>query len=153
MVRVYFLLCTSLVCLRGADASSFDAASIHPHDPDDSRFSIKMPSNGRFTATGGVAKLIVMLAYDVQETQIVGGPSWFATEKWDVEAKSVDEIPHSVEETRGMLQKLLQDRFALRIHRETQQRPAYVLTIAKGGPKFKASEQDGRTNIQVSSNS
>jgi uncharacterized protein (TIGR03435 family) len=48
---------------------------------------------------------------------------------------------------------MLQERFRLQIHRETAQRPAYVLTIAKGGPKFKANEQDGRTNVQVTRNS
>jgi uncharacterized protein (TIGR03435 family) len=114
---------------------------------------VKPPANGRFTATGSVAKLVLMLAYDMQEAQISGGPSWLATEKWDIEAKSDEQAGHSVEDTRRMLQNLLQERFALRIHRETALRLAYVLTIAKGGPKFKAREQDGFTNIQVTGNS
>lgn len=112
-----------------------------------------MPANGRFSATGSVAKLVLMIAYDVQETQIVGGPSWFATEKWDIAAKRDDLDPHSSEDTHRMLQNLLQDRFALQIHRETSQLPAYVLTIAKSGPKFKAHEQDSATNIQITGNS
>jgi uncharacterized protein (TIGR03435 family) len=95
----------------------------------------------------------MMVAYDVQETQIAGGPSWFATDKWDIEAKTDDRGMHSVEDTRAMLQNLLRDRFALQIHRETVQRPAYVLTIAKGGPKFKARDQGGQTNIQITGNS
>src|SRR5215468_8722887 len=75
-----------------------------------------------------------MLAYNIQEAQVVGGPSWFATEKWDIEAQSGDGVMHSAEETRQMLQAMLEERFALRIHRATEQRPAYVLTVAKGGP-------------------
>jgi uncharacterized protein (TIGR03435 family) len=153
MFKVYFLACISLVCLPGANAQSFDVASIRPHAPDDTRFGVKMPSHGRFSATGAAAKLILMLAYDIQETQITGGPSWFATQKWDIEAKSDDGVEHSDEETRRMLQNMLEQRFALRIHRAKEQRPVYVLTVAKGGPKFKARDQDGSTNVRITGNS
>jgi len=111
-----------------------------------------MPSNGRFSATGSIAKLVLMVAYDVQETQIVGGPSWIATDKWDIEAQTDDGRQHSFEETHRMLQNLLVERFALRIHPETEQRPAYLLTVAKGGPKFKAGA-DGSTNYRITGNS
>ena len=152
MFKAFLLVCISLVCLRGADAPGFDVASIRPHAPDDARFYVKLPAQGRFTATGSVAKLVVMLAYDVQEAQIAGGPDWFATEKWDIEAKSDHPAEHSVEETRRMLQNMLAERFGLRIHRETEQRPAYALTVAKDGPKFKPAEQ-GSTNVRVGGNS
>ena len=152
MFKAFLLVGISLVCLRATDTPSFDVASIRPHAPDDHRFYVKLPAQGRFTATGSVAKLVVMLAYDVQEAQIAGGPDWFATEKWDIEAKSDDPGGHSVEETRQMLQNMLAERFGLRIHRETEQRPAYVLTVAKDGPKFKPAEQ-GSTNVRVSGNS
>ena len=152
MFKVFFLVCISLVCLRGADAPSFDVASIRPHAPDDNRFYVRLPLDGRFTATGSVAKLVVMLAYDVQEAQIIGGPSWFTTEKWDIEARSDNQGEHSIEETRRMVQNMLEERFGLRIHRETEQRPAYALTVAKGGPKFKAAEQRS-TNVRITSSS
>jgi len=151
--KAFFLVCISLVTLRGADAPGFDVASIRPHDPDDHRFYVKMPAGGRFTATGSVAKLVVMLAYDVQEAQIAGGPNWFTTEKWDIEARTDNPGEHSVEETRGMLQHMLAERFGLRIHRETEERPAYALTVAKGGPKFKAAGPDGSANVRIAGNS
>jgi uncharacterized protein (TIGR03435 family) len=111
-----------------------------------------MPVSGQFSATGSVAKLVVMLAFDVQESQIAGGPNWFASEKWDIDARSADPA-HSPEETRIMLQNLLVDRFALRVHRQTEQRPVYALAVSRGGPKFKAREQPGGTNVQITSNS
>jgi uncharacterized protein (TIGR03435 family) len=153
MLKVFVIVVISLISLRGADTLSFDVASIRPHAPDDNRFGVKMPTNGRFSATGSAAKLVLMLAYDVQETQIIGGPSWLATEKWDIEARSEEGVAHSVEETRRMLQNMLEERFALRIHRETEQRPVYVLTVAKSGPKFKAREQDGPSNVQITGKS
>ena len=112
-----------------------------------------MPTNGQFSASGIAAKLVMMLAFDVQESQIVGGPDWLSSEKWDIDAKRDDQQSHSPEETRAMLQKLLADRFALRMHRETQQRPAYLLTLAKGGPKFQPVREDRSTNVHVTPDS
>src|SRR5262249_14485241 len=80
-----------------------------------------------------------------------GGPSWFASEKWDIQAKSEND-QHDVNETRLMLQQLLADRFGLRVHQSSEQRPVYVLTVNKGGPKFKASEAT-RMDLQASRNS
>jgi uncharacterized protein (TIGR03435 family) len=135
----------------GVFGQSFDVASIRPQAPDDHLFFVRPPTRGQFTANGTVAKLLVMLAYDVQESQIANGPSWFETEKWDIQAKSEND-QHSVAETRLMLQHLLADRFGLRLHRSTEQRPVYVLTVNKGGPKFKVSESTS-TNLQVGPNS
>lgn len=147
------LLCVLSACLQAADAPAFDVASIRPHAPDDSRFVVHMPANGHFSCTGSVAKLVMMLAYDVQESQISGGPGWLDTEKWDIDAQRDDREPHSVEETRRMLQTLFEQRFSLQVHRSTEPRPAYLLTVSKGGPKFKAREQEGSTNIHVTPNS
>jgi uncharacterized protein (TIGR03435 family) len=146
-----FLTCLGLGSVRGAQTLSFDVANIHPHDPGDSRFVVHMPSNGHFAATGAVGKLVLMVAYGVQENQIVGGPSWLDSEKWDIEAKSEDQV-HTTEETRAMLQKMLEERFVLRTHREMQQLPPYILTVGRGGPKFKA-QPDGRTNYLITGNS
>ncbi len=38
-----------------------------------------------------------------------------------------------------MLQTLLAERFQLKFHRETRELPAYLLVIAKGGPKLRRS--------------
>jgi uncharacterized protein (TIGR03435 family) len=140
-----------LAALLGLHGQDFDVASVRPQASNDARFFIRPPARGQFTADGAVAKLLVMLAYDVQDTQIVGGPAWFASEKWNIEAKS-DNDQHTVEETRLMLAHLLEERFALRLHRSTAQLPVYVLTVGKGGPKFKASERPV-TNLQIGPNS
>lgn len=148
MFRSTCLFLLSWLC---ASAQSFDVASIHSHSAEDDRFGVKMPTAGQFYATGVTAKQLVMLAFDLQETQIAGGPEWLDSAKWDVEAKS-DSTQHSVEETRTMLQAMLNERFALRSRRETQQRAGYVLSVAKGGAKFKAATE-GNTNIRVAVNS
>ena len=42
-----------------------------------------------------------------------------------------------------MLQSVLEDRFQLKIHRETEERPMYALTVAKGGLKIRPIGPDG----------
>jgi uncharacterized protein (TIGR03435 family) len=41
-----------------------------------------------------------------------------------------------------MFQKLLADRFQLKFHRDTKELSAYVLTVAKSGPKMTKSDAD-----------
>jgi uncharacterized protein (TIGR03435 family) len=139
------------LCLCAADGPRFEAASIHP-SPDNAPFFARPPSNGKFSGTGIVVRLIVMLAYNVQESQIADAPSWIGTERWNIDAKSEAGATHTVEETQQMLQNLLRDRFGLQAHRETRQQSAYVLKIGKDGSKLKADET-GATNIRINGNS
>src|SRR5579862_614480 len=69
-----------------------------------------------------------------QSVPIEGGPSWIHSDRWEIQATA--EGQPSREMMFGpMLQKLLEDRFALKLHRETRQVPIYALKVAKGGLK------------------
>jgi len=64
-------------------------------------------------------------------------PSWADSERYTIEATSRENAAPGV--MRGpMLQALLEDRFALKLHHETREGRAYVVTVAKGGPKLHA---------------
>jgi uncharacterized protein (TIGR03435 family) len=64
-------------------------------------------------------------------------PSWADSERYMIEAKSLENAAPSV--MRGpMLQALLEDRFALKIHRETREGRVYAVTAAKSGLKLQA---------------
>ena len=66
-------------------------------------------------------------------------PSWADSERYTIEAKSQGNAAAAV--MRGpMLQALLEDRFALKVHRETREGRAYMVTVAKGGLKLQAFE-------------
>jgi uncharacterized protein (TIGR03435 family) len=68
--------------------------------------------------------------------EIKGSPSWIDSERFTIEAKG--DGPQANEMVRGpMLQALLEDRFRLKIHRETRETPIYELKTGKGGPKFR----------------
>jgi uncharacterized protein (TIGR03435 family) len=59
-----------------------------------------------------------------------------STDSYDISAKAEGNPP--LDQMVGpMLQALLEDRFQLKIHRETREIPMYALTVAKGGPKLR----------------
>jgi len=64
-----------------------------------------------------------------------GGPAWINSESYSINAKA--EGDQSREMMQGpMMQALLEDRFKLKIHRQSRDVPVYALTVAKGGPKL-----------------
>ena len=72
-----------------------------------------------------------------------GAPAWLNSERYTIEAKS--ETPQGHAMMNGpMMQKLLEERFNLKIRRETREVPVYNLTVAKGGPKNLQPAKPGR---------
>jgi uncharacterized protein (TIGR03435 family) len=82
-------------------------------------------------------KLLMTIAYRVQDFQISGGPNWIGSDRFDIVAKAEEGSNSKIPE---MLQALLEDRFKLTLHRETKEMPIYALTVAKGGLKLHESE-------------
>src|SRR5262249_2529039 len=76
-----------------------------------------------------------------QMIPIEGGPDWIHSERFEIDAKS-DGQPSLLMMEGPMLQTILEDRFKLKIHRETRQGPVYELALGKGSPKLKPL-QDG----------
>ncbi len=93
-------------------------------------------NNGQAGAEDSTLKALISLAYKVQEFQIVGGPGWIGSDRFDVEGRTEDKSADP-DRLRLMLRSLLEDRFKLKLHMETKQAPIYVLVVAKGGPKIK----------------
>jgi uncharacterized protein (TIGR03435 family) len=91
----------------------------------------------------------VRWAYRVNEFQI-SGPGWLASERFDIVAKAGG--PATGDQMRLMLQALLADRFKLALHRETKTLPAYVLVVAKNGPKLHQSEGEGESSMDSPAN-
>jgi uncharacterized protein (TIGR03435 family) len=115
----------------------FEVASIKPHTSDDRRMVIFPSPGGRLNVEGMTLKLLMTIAYRIQDYQISGGPNWIASDRFDIVAKAEDGSNSKVPE---MLQTLLEDRFKLIVHRETKEMPIYALVVAKGGPKLHESE-------------
>jgi uncharacterized protein (TIGR03435 family) len=106
----------------------------------------KMPPNGLlgiYTYPGGIVKaglctvdVLISSAFQVQTFQVVGGPKWIHTNRYDIVAKPpADSVrtggPGSEyvmsPEQRQMLQSLLVERFQLKFHRANEAGSIYVL--------------------------
>ena len=120
-----------------ADANpSFEVATIKPTKPDERGTYITVQGTGLVVVNFSLNDL-VKFAYDMQNKQIVGGPDWMATDKWDINAKPDTPGQPNTKQLQTMIRKLLADRFAFKFHNDKREMGAYVLTVGKNGPKMK----------------
>lgn len=126
-------------------AQSFDAASVKPADPAAVGSTFQFPPGGRLRISNGTLRQIIETAwYEFRDFQIVGGPSWLNSERYDISAASGSQVaPVGISEVRKELQALLGERFELRVHTETRELPLYRLVPAKGGPKVENANETG----------
>jgi uncharacterized protein (TIGR03435 family) len=125
----------------------FEVASIKPSDSADRRPLIKSGTPGQFTAANVTLKMLIQYAYDIELFQISGGPDWIGSDLFDVTAKPEGSADR--DHIMPMLQSLLADRFHLVIRRDTKEMPVYALVVAKGGPKFKKSNESDPNIIDL----
>jgi uncharacterized protein (TIGR03435 family) len=129
-------------------APGFDAASIKPPDPNN--HSQPMGFYGRPGGRvffGGNPKMLVEIAFNLQDYQVAGGPDWIGSAWYTINAvppessasrnlKLANAEPTS--EQRSMLQTLLRDRFGLQCHFETKEGDVYLLS--RGTKKLQLQE-------------
>jgi uncharacterized protein (TIGR03435 family) len=110
--------------------------------------------HGEFRTGNAPLKMILEYAYGLPQTQMVGAPGWVDSTKFDIDAKSDAAANDALakmdgaaagEAKRAMVRRLLEERFGLAVHRETREMPVYNLVVAKGGPKFQKSDEQGMT--------
>jgi uncharacterized protein (TIGR03435 family) len=131
---------------QAAAAPRFEVASVKLSSDPSSGSSGINSGHGRIKATNVTAKRCIMGAFGLGPNQIAGGPDWLDSDRFDIEAKS-DRPEDGDSALMAMLQTLLAERFKLTFHRETRTISAYVLELAKNGPKLeKAEEEQARTN-------
>ena len=134
-----------------AEPSKFEVASVRENTNDDGKILLGIQPGGRFNAHNVPLWDLIRQAYGVQRTQLVGAPKWTENARYDIVAKAPGEISRSgpgapIGPLNFMLQDLLQDRFKLRVHRDTREQQIYALTFARSdkslGPGLKPSTAD-----------
>jgi uncharacterized protein (TIGR03435 family) len=132
-----------------ATTPTFDAASVRQSPAPDMAKMIadlqagKRPDSthvdgSRATYTYMSLKQLIANAYKLRVYQI-NGPDWLLTDRFDIVARLPDGA--SKDDAPDMLRALLEDRFKLAAHRDTQERPVLALVVGKGGPKLKPSTE------------
>jgi uncharacterized protein (TIGR03435 family) len=124
---------------------AFDVATIKPSDPARPGQSILVGRGGSnlFTTTNTTLNDLITFAYGIQVRQIVGGPSWLESDRFDITAKPEAAGVPNATQLRTMVKKLLAERFALAFHNEKREMAAYVITVGKDGPKLTKNESGG----------
>jgi len=109
---------------------------------------------GRFSATNTTLRMLIRNAYQLQDFQISGGPSWLTSDHFDIVAKIPDsfrDLPPATPLSgpgplQLMIRSLLAERFKLVVHTETKEQTIYGLVMARSdgrfGPQLKKSETD-----------
>jgi uncharacterized protein (TIGR03435 family) len=89
-------------------------------------------------------------AYQVHGAEVIGGPSWFRTQRYDIVGQPEFEGAPNLQQLQEMLQELLAVRCGLMLHREKRGIPVYRLTVEEKGAKLpKSSEPPGSSPLQV----
>jgi uncharacterized protein (TIGR03435 family) len=125
----------------------FEVASVKPTEPNVYVVGMFTYTGGRVTASNYTLKMLIHDAYAVEMYQILGGPAWSETDRFSLEAKPAASSPLSKwtpvnfkappnDEMKKMLQALLEERFQLKLHRESKKEYVYALTVAKSGSKL-----------------
>jgi uncharacterized protein (TIGR03435 family) len=115
-----------------------EVATIKPSSPDAPRSGLRL-RGGEIVIERMSLNDLIEYSWGVHEKQVVGGPRWMETGKWDIEAKPDTPGMPSSSQLRELVQKLVADRFALKFHEEKREMSAYVLSVDKDGPKMKQS--------------
>ncbi len=132
---------------------AFEAVSIKPN-PNCDPFgpSRGMSGQGQFATECADLRDLILAAHGIYangsanasdfRTQVVGGPKWIDEEHFEIVART-SANPSTAELLGPMLRSLLEDRFQLKVHRETNEGGIYTLTVAKNGPKLQQSSDQG----------
>jgi uncharacterized protein (TIGR03435 family) len=156
MSRMVILAVMAFAISPSAVQLAFEAATIKPHGPDgpaivvggschgiDSKYDPGpfIPPQGRCVFTRMALINLLGAAYFPaggisSPRRFTGGPSWAASDTWDVQGKAEDTDGTTEAQLRQMLQALLAERFKLQFHHETAEVQGFALVIGKNGLKI-----------------
>jgi uncharacterized protein (TIGR03435 family) len=151
--KLLLLLISTQLVQAPTPLPTFEVATIKPAAPSsDGHTHINYPPDDRFSATNITLLALMQWAYGMPETQILEGPPWLSSTRWDIQAKAdIGDQMKSLTSDQGnelkrrMIQALLADRFQLKLHQETRSLPAYDLVVAKGGSKLQPTQSKGKS--------
>ncbi len=134
-----------LVTVLGAwgQGPVFEVASVKPSQSTREGYSIRNQP-GRFETESATLANLIQYAIPAQDFQVVGGPGWIRTARFDINAsngQSDSDVKNQAERIariRARLRHLLEDRFQLQLREEQREMPVYGLEVEKGGIRMKA---------------
>ena len=109
-------------------AAAIEVATVRPNKSGEQGASIGPRPGGRLIGTNQTVRNLIRNAFNVQPYQLIGGPDWMDSDRFDIQAKAADTdvdekgmMPYSQFALR--LQSLLEDRFRMVTHWRTREMP------------------------------
>jgi uncharacterized protein (TIGR03435 family) len=116
-----------------------------------------MPRPGRLQISCIAVQNLIQVAYSgikngrapsLAQLKITGAPGWLQSDFYTIVAKT--DAPTPVEVMVGpMLQALLEERFKLKLHRESREEPVYSMTVGKNGLKIQPTPEGSCTPVDL----
>ena len=128
----------------------FDVATIKPTDPNISSGPFFTVRGSHIIAVNTNGNDLVSLAYGLHSKQIVNGPPWLLTARFDIEGVPDVEGRPNHDQVKLMIQKLLATRFKLVLHHEQRELAVYAIIIGKNGPKLTKTDRKPSDNTNFS---
>ncbi len=134
--------CAVLPFAQTAQTAQFEVASVKPAAADARGMRCTggpgTSDPGTLTCGNYSLSFLVMMAYNLRSFELKA-PAWMDAARYNVVAK----IPPGADRRQFglMQQRLLAERFGLKVHFEKKDMTVYELTVTKGGSKLKQSEE------------
>jgi uncharacterized protein (TIGR03435 family) len=129
--------------LEAGSGPTFEVASVKQSQSREGFVQLGIQPGGRFTARNVPLRMLIQNAYQLQDSQLIGGPDWVDSDRFDVVAKAAGDVPPTAigpgrpaGALQLMLQALLAERFNLKVHEETRELPIYALLLARSDGKL-----------------
>ena len=120
---------------------TYEIGSVRPSDQSLEDGSINPFPNGiGYHADRVTVRDMLAVMYRIPSRQVVGGPEWVYTERFDVVGRA--DGTYSIDELHVMFENLLMERFNLKLHFADETGPVYMLRVAKSGLKMTAVPAD-----------
>lgn len=119
---------------------SFEVATIKLSQPNAPGKGINVDRSGRFITRNTTLMDLITFAYGIHKRMVSGGPDWLETDRYDIQAKPDTPGIANDKQIRGMMQKLIAERFKLTSHREKKELTVFAITVGKTGPKLEKAD-------------
>jgi uncharacterized protein (TIGR03435 family) len=124
-----------------ADRFEIEVATVKPNRAGGGQ-NIQVTPGGLVTITNMTVGTLIRMAYGSEaiqtQRQIVGGPSWIDSDRFDISAKTARTLSDR-DDLQILVRSVLEDRFHIKWHRERREIPIYSLVLADKDGKLGSS--------------
>ncbi len=121
-VAALVLLGSAVLGQTASQLPAFEVVSIKPRTGDRVPPPAQAPPD-RFVRSNTTVVQLVQYAYGMQEFQVIGGPDWVRSNRYEVSAKA--ESAATADRMAQMVKRMLAERFGLQTHTEMREQNTY----------------------------